>query len=293
MYKRKLIYIIIFVLVIFSPSLLISCVNERNDIENIDVVHSLEKTKKEFSVVHIIAEDYPAFEFSFEYYGYFLSDKDYEYKSYDNQSTVGNQLKIFVKNKKSGEAIQTIVVDNVSSFEPEYSYLVDFNFDGFDDILFLNSIQGTHGYFFYSCYIWNDVKREFEEITLDLWGMPNIIVDKERQCILSRTTINAGDAEFSIYKPIEGQLVKTNMLELVGLVEEYIDTENMYMSRFSEYKLIDGQMELIHIYDMDISNNRWKEADSGYFEYIVNGPFGDIFSYDWNKAAAINIEKER
>ena len=132
------------------------------------------KSKSE-NIIKFMSENYPNYDFIFEYYDSFSSTKKYEEKKLLDLESCENELIITIKEILAGNVIQIMEVDGVSYFYHEYCYIVDFNYDGYDDIIILNSIQGNHEYYY--CYIWNEIANRFENIDADLWDMPKIIVD--------------------------------------------------------------------------------------------------------------------
>jgi len=110
-------------------------------------------------------------------------------------------------------------------------HVTDVNFDGYKDVIILNTFAGTHANTWYDCWLWDAktssfVKSEsFSEIC-------NPALDAENKCIYSAGGSGAAYWGGRIYKFIDGEFVLINELDTNenGLVEK---------------ALVNGKLEII------------------------------------------------
>ncbi len=117
-------------------------------------------------------------------------------------------------------------------------HVVDVNFDGYKDVIILNSFSGAHSNTWYDCWLWNAetssfVKSEsFPEIC-------NPALDPENKYIYSAGGEGASTQSWQIYQFMESEFVVTNYLTY----NEVINGGSGY--HFMEQKSINGVMEIV------------------------------------------------
>jgi hypothetical protein len=110
-------------------------------------------------------------------------------------------------------------------------HVVDVNFDGYKDVIILNTFAGAHGNTWYDCWLWDTKTSSF--VTAPSFAeICNPALDREKKCIYSAGGSGAAYWGGSIYQFIDGEFVKTNELDTYG-------------DGLTETKLVNGKMELV------------------------------------------------
>ena len=110
-------------------------------------------------------------------------------------------------------------------------HVTDVNFDGYKDVIILNTFAGAHANTWYDCWLWDTKTASFVK-SESFSQIVNPALDAEKKCIYSTGGSGAAFWGGSIYKFIDGEFVLTNELDTDsnGLVER---------------ALIDGKWEII------------------------------------------------
>lgn len=128
-------------------------------------------------------------------------------------------------------------------------HVVDVNFDGYKDVIILNSFYGAHSNSWYDCWLWDKetksliYSKSFAEIC-------NPAIDWDKQCIYSSGGTGADNHDYAIYQYIDNQFVISNKLHWNGAnhVEQFEDDEVLAASGVyvKEEELVNGLMETVH-----------------------------------------------
>lgn len=130
-------------------------------------------------------------------------------------------------------------------------HVVDVNFDGYRDVILLNSYAGAHSNTWYDCWLWDAENsgfvycKSFSEIC-------NPAVSQENQCIYSSGGSGAGIHCYEIYRYINHEFKLASRLywehkivvESSGVEEDGL--KEMDGTYLKEERLVDGKMETIH-----------------------------------------------
>ncbi|GBF34846.1 hypothetical protein DCCM_3966 [Desulfocucumis palustris] len=110
-------------------------------------------------------------------------------------------------------------------------HVTDVNFDGYKDVIILNTFGGAHSNTWYDCWLW-DTKTSSFVASKSFAEICNPALDAEKKCIYSAGGSGAAYWGGRIYKFIDGEYVVTNELDTDwnGLVER---------------ELINGKMEIV------------------------------------------------
>lgn len=114
-------------------------------------------------------------------------------------------------------------------------HVADVNFDGYKDVIILNSFSGAHSNTWYDCWLWNPETSSFVE-SESFADICNPALDPVKKCIYSTGGSGAGNHEWDIYQFIDGEFVVTKSLSYVEKNEGY---------HFIEQKLVNGEMEIV------------------------------------------------
>jgi hypothetical protein len=143
-------------------------------------------------------------------------------------------------------------------------HVTDVNFDGYKDVIILNTFGGAHSNTWYDCWLWNTktssfvASKSFAEIC-------NPALDAEKKCIYSTGGSGADYWGGCIYQYIDGEFVVTNELDTDynGLVER---------------ELVNGEMEIVRevYYGED---NQIFESER---EYYKNSELWQLDHPHWN-----------
>lgn len=153
-------------------------------------------------------------------------------------------LKVFDENGRSllsADFSQTIGDEVAGNFV--YSEMMDtmglhaadVNFDGYKDVIILNTFGGAHSNTWYDCWLWNSETSSFVK-SESFAGICNPALDPEKKCIYSTGGSGAGSQNWDIYQFIDGGFVITNHLSYDGTNEVY---------HFIEQKLVNGKLEIV------------------------------------------------
>ncbi len=110
-------------------------------------------------------------------------------------------------------------------------HVTDVNFDGYKDVIILNTFGGAHSNTWYDCWLW-DAKTSSFVASKSFAEICNPALDAEKKCIYSAGGSGAAFWGGSIYKCIDGEFVVTNDL--------YTDWDGLV-----EKALINGKMEIV------------------------------------------------
>ena len=110
-------------------------------------------------------------------------------------------------------------------------HVTDVNFDGYKDVIILNTFGGAHSNTWYDCWLWNTATASFAA-SKSFAEICNPALDAEKKCIYSTGGSGADFWGGSIYQYINGEFVVTNKL----------DTSS---NGLMETALLDGKMEIV------------------------------------------------
>jgi len=142
-------------------------------------------------------------------------------------------------------------------------HVTDVNFDGYKDVIILNTFAGAHANTWYDCWLWDSktssfVKSEsFSEIC-------NPALDRDNECIYSAGGSGAAYWGGRIYKFIDDEFVLTNELDtdFDGLVERALVNGKMEVVREVSFdgdeQIIEREMEYYRNNELwQLSHPRW------------------------------------
>ena len=111
-------------------------------------------------------------------------------------------------------------------------HVVYVNFDGYKDVIILNTYAGAHGNTWYDCWLWDDATSSFMA-SKSFSEICNPSLDPENECIYSTGGSGAAYWGGNIYKFINGKFVLTNELYTgwEGLVERALVNGEMIVVR--------------------------------------------------------------
>ena len=111
-------------------------------------------------------------------------------------------------------------------------HVVDVNFDGYKDVIVLNTFAGAHGNTWYDCWLWDDATSSFMA-SKSFSEICNPSLDPENKRIYSTGGSGAAYWGGNIYKFINGEFVLTNELDTSweGLVERELANGEMIVVR--------------------------------------------------------------
>jgi hypothetical protein len=119
-------------------------------------------------------------------------------------------------------------------------HAADVNFDGFRDIIVLESFGGAHGNSWYHCWLWDEVSASF--VYNESFGsICNPSIDREKQRVYSTGGSGAAYHAWHIFEFIDGNYAETSTLEL--MFSDYGAPSDSV--RWDESALIDGEMTII------------------------------------------------
>jgi hypothetical protein len=123
-------------------------------------------------------------------------------------------------------------------------HVTDVNFDGYKDVIILNSFGGAHSNTWYDCWLWNEETSSFAA-SKSFAEICNPALDAEKKCIYSAGGSGAGYWGGRIYKFIDGEYVVTNDLDTgpYGLVESGLINGKMEIVREVSYRDDDQMLE--------------------------------------------------
>ena len=133
-------------------------------------------------------------------------------------------------------------------------HVVDVNFDGYKDVIILNSFSGAHSNSWYDCWLWNPEMSSFVE-SESFEDICNPALDKEKKSIYSTGGSGASNRGWNIYQFIEGEFVVTNSLY-------YTETSKGYY--FEEQKFVNGEMKNVREDVIQVDNFNDALSAAGY-----------------------------
>lgn len=110
-------------------------------------------------------------------------------------------------------------------------HIVDVNFDGYRDVIILNSFSGAHSNTWYDCWLWDSEASLFVE-SKTFAEICNPALDAEKKCIYSAGGSGVAYWGGSIYRYIDGEFIITNDLYT-------------YQGGLVETELVNGKMEVV------------------------------------------------
>lgn len=134
-----------------------------------------------------------------------------------------------VDNQVVGNDIYTEMMDTMGL------HVSDVNFDGYKDVIILNSFGGAHSNTWYDCWLWNPETSSFVK-SESFTGICNPALNPEKKYIYSTGGSGAGSQEWDIYQFIDGEFIITNRLSCEMTNDDY---------HFAELKNANGKMELV------------------------------------------------
>lgn len=142
-------------------------------------------------------------------------------------------------------------------------HIVDVNFDGFKDVIILNSFGGAHSNTWYDCWLWDFETASF--IKSESFGeICNPSLDPDKKCIYSTGGSGAAFWGGSIYQYINGKFVITNSLDT-------------YENGLTETELVDGKMEVVR----QVTYNNEPELLESEMEYYKNNELWQLDHARW------------
>lgn len=162
--------------------------------------------------------------------------------------------------------------------------VVDLNFDGFLDIMFINETVGAHGSYTYRAYLWNP-KGDAYEYCESFSDIVNATVDPACKAILSIASDSAFDTWYGIYTyaggmfTLEAELATALQDDVWGdgevwQYEEFLhDTSDVYCVTWKDIVLNDPTEEYTERFGpgsyWDLRNHIWYAGDhySGYYPW--------------------------
>lgn len=114
-------------------------------------------------------------------------------------------------------------------------HVVDVNFDGYRDVIILNTFGGAHSNTWYDCWLWNPETSSLIE-SESFSDICNPALDPEKKCIYSTGGSGAGNHEWIIYQFINSEFVVTNSLSYYEVINEGY--------HFIEQKLANEEMKI-------------------------------------------------
>ncbi|WP_242954532.1 XAC2610-related protein [Desulfitobacterium chlororespirans] len=136
-------------------------------------------------------------------------------------------------------------------------HITDANFDGYKDVIILNSFGGAHSNTWYDCWLW-DPKTSSFAASKSFAEICNPALDVQKKCIYSAGGSGAAYWGGSIYKFIDGEYVLTNELDTdwYGLVERELVNGKMEIVREVSYREDNQILEREQKYYRD--NDLWQ-----------------------------------
>jgi len=132
---------------------------------------------------------------------------------------------------QAGNAVYNEMMDTMGL------HVTDVNFDGYKDIILLNSFSGAHGNTWYACWLWDPKTLGFVE-SPSFEDIANPALDPVKKCIYSTGGSGADNQTWDIYQFIDAEFMVTNSLSYRDTYDE--KTLNNYY--FTEKKLVNGVM---------------------------------------------------
>ncbi|MGL5436129.1 MAG: XAC2610-related protein [Lachnospiraceae bacterium] len=169
-------------------------------------------------------------------------------------------------------------------------HVTDVNFDGYKDVIILNTFHGAHSNSWYDCWLWDAETVSFK-YSQSFAEICNPAIDNDKQCIYSSSGSGAGGNSYFIYRFIDDEFVVTNNLtwghKWIVLPEEDVPDEELYeVSGFYiiEQQLINGNLEMVHnefypvddvglVFDLYYSDDPWELNSSRW--YMLGGHHAD------------------
>jgi len=151
-------------------------------------------------------------------------------------------------------------------------HVVDVNFDGYKDLIILNTFAGAHSNTWYDCWLW-DIETQSFVACESFAEICNPALDPEKKCIYSTGGSGAAYWGGNIYKFIDDEFVLTNELDTGwnGLVERELVNGEMRVVREVSY----GEGELVIKAEQEYyRNNELWQLDHPHW-YWMGGHYAD------------------
>lgn len=141
-------------------------------------------------------------------------------------------------------------------------HITDVNFDGYKDVIILNSFSGAHSNTWYDCWLWDENTCSF--VASDSFAeICNPALDSDKKCIYSTGGSGAAYWGGDIYQFLDGKFVVTNELDTdwAGLVEKKLVNGKMKIVREVQFGEDDSVKDEQEYYKNDelwqLDNPRW------------------------------------
>jgi hypothetical protein len=161
-------------------------------------------------------------------YGYVMGLKVYDENGISILSADFSQT---VLDEVIGNAVYNQMMDTMGL------HVVDVDFDGYKDVIILNTFGGAHSNTWYDCWLWNPETSSFVK-SKSFSDICNPGLDPEKKYIYSTGGSGAGNHEWDIYQFIDGEFVITFSLA-------YYESVNDGSYNFTEQELVNGKMKIV------------------------------------------------
>ena len=220
----------------------------------------------EYEIVDRICEDMPEYHFIARGETNVGPLRDYEwsyafvkvlYVNDENNHTIFWISFEDIPNQVKGNAIYRHMLDTMGL------HVVDVNFDGYKDVIILNTFAGAHSNTWYDCWLWDAETSSFTASD-SFSKICNPALDFDNKCIYSAGGSGAAYWGGRIYRFINGEFVLTNDLDtdLYGLEETELVDGEMVVIREVQYweneQVISDEQEYYKNHELwQLSNPRW------------------------------------
>ncbi len=145
-------------------------------------------------------------------------------------------------------------------------HVVDVNFDGYKDMIILESFAGMKGNTKYNCWLWDESEGVF--VVSESFGkIYNPSLDSERKCICSRLSGGADVWGGEIYQYVDGEFIMTNrvLADYKGLVETALVNGEMKIVRQVSFA---GDRQIVHKeHDYYKNNDFWQLDHPRWYQF--------------------------
>lgn len=161
----------------------------------------------------------------------------------DNNESI---LSVELTNEAEGSAVYFNMMDTMGL------HVTDVNFDGYKDVIILNTFHGAHSNSWYDCWLWDTVTSSFG-YAQSFTEICNPAIDRDMQCIYSSGGSGASNGRYQIFRFIDEQFVVTNRFywkyQWSVLPDE--DTSDEELDEIGgiyieEHQLRNGELETVH-----------------------------------------------
>lgn len=156
-------------------------------------------------------------------------------------------------------------------------YLLDVNFDGFNDILILTGYYGTQGAACYTCWLWDAGTGAY--IQNDSFSdIPNVSIDRDSHRVLGCWRNWAASHSWAMYQYIDGEFVMTSMLTIEAIWDDTLSEEPTRW-QYTDERLIDGQMQIYEQFTVVIPG----KDDDKVMKYRRESGYWDLYGDQWQQ----------